>query len=253
MFDEEKSPPDEVSDTSHAKAMTILGLIVAAFFLLFWTTGCGTELNTYVSQTATTETVAVAPPPIPMFQIMEPAATETLMKAVRVDPPEPPPPPPLTAEEICNATIYRKLDPGPARICYNAVALELGWAPDVIAKWDAFLMTDVLKGESVHCPGVMGGADAARISYEDCSIPPGAQGRKSDAGFFQLHGDNYQPGDWLCVNFGYCSGWSIIQSPYHSMRAGLLFVMLDGKGPWCYNDFARRHHPQCTTVPRYWP
>lgn len=240
---------DEGDKTSTHKAMTIFGLILLAV-IAFVLAGCGPQPVAEEPLTPTTVTVEVAPPPIPMFQITEPATTPVSV-AVRVDPPTAPPPP--TAEEICNAITYRKLDPGPARICYNAVARELGWDDVTIAKWDAFLMTDVLKGESVHCPKVMGGLDPALISYDDCSFPPHAQGRKSDAGFFQIHGDNYQPGDWLCVNFGYCSAESIIKSPYHSMRVGLLFVMHDGSRPWCYNADVIDWHPGCRLVTRHWP
>lgn len=251
MFDTE--PDEPLTDNSHGKAMTILGLIVVGILFLLWTSGCGTSPGiTEEPELTTTVTVEVAPPPIALFQITEPATTPVSL-AVRVDPPTTTAAPPPTAEEICNATIYRKLDPAPARICYTAVALELGWTVDEIAKWDAFLMTDVLRGESVHCPNVMGGLDPALISYVDCSFPPEAQGRHSDAGFFQLHGDNYKQGTYLCRMHGYCNAWAIIQSPYHSMRSGLIFVMYDGKGPWCYNDYARNHHPTCWTVPRYWP
>lgn len=252
MFDEERPPlPDNEGDkTSTHKAMSIFGifmLIIIGVILL----GCGPQPVADDPLQSTTVTVEVAPPPIPMFQITEPA-TVPVSTAIRVAPPTTTVPLP-TAEDICNSITYRKLDPEPARLCYVPLAHELGWDDATIAKWDTFLMTDVLKGESVHCPAVMGGADAARISYDDCSIPPGAQGRRSDAGFFQIVGDNYAPGSWLCKNFGYCSAASIIQSPYHSMRAGLLFVMYDGKGPWCYNADAVKWHPGCRTVTRYWP
>lgn len=205
-----------------------------------------------VAEDTTTTAVEVGLPPVPTLpEIIVSVTTDT--PAVRVDPPETTTTLPPTAEEICNSITYRKLDPEPARRCYVPLARELGWDDATIAKWDTFLMTDVIKGESVHCPAVMGGLDPAFISYEDCSFPLEKQGRHSDAGFFQLHGNNYESGDWLCVNFGYCSAQSIIQSPYHSMRSGLLFVMYDGKGPWCYNADAVKWHPGCRTVPRYWP
>lgn len=175
------------------------------------------------------------------------AATEP---AVRLDPPEPTTPPTVPAFDpvaYVNALLYQWNHLEPAREAYRIVALTLGWTDAEIKRWERFIVDDVIDKESGGCWRTMGGGVV--------SMEPGCvvtrQGRGSDAGFFQLTRRYwYEPTGHLCRGWGICSASAIIGSPFQSMRAGLLAVMVDGRGPWCYPD-ANGFHTLCNTVPRY--
>jgi hypothetical protein len=124
----------------------------------------------------------------------------------------------------------------------------LGWTPAQVARWEFFVVDDVIKEESGWCWNVLRGG---RWTGQGCnfSYPTGPF---EDAGFFQVTSIWYGPGGYLCATFGQCGRSSIVASPYTSMIAGLRIVMHDGSRPWCYSASARSFHDGCATVPRSW-
>jgi hypothetical protein len=169
----------------------------------------------------------------------------SLAVAVRVDPPEPPP---FDCAGYVNGLPYQVNDPAPARAAYWVVASCRGWDHATIARWERFIVDDVMQGESRYCWNVRGGAEMSGVGCEMTR-----QGRREDSGIMQLIGLWYHPGGPLCVAEGMCSSAAIIASPWSSFNAGLFAVEYDGSHPWCYDARARSFHPLCGTVPRYWP
>lgn len=138
---------------------------------------------------------------------------------------------------------------GAAREAYRTVARVRGWDPATIARWEPFLVEDVMHGESGWCWNVRGGAT---MHGDGCLIDE--QGTHVDAGFFQLVAVWYKvPDGVLCQSESICGVQAVIGSPWQSMNAGLAAVEHDGSRPWCYNADARSYHPLCSTVPRRWP
>lgn len=172
-----------------------------------------------------------------------------MMPAIRIEPPTPPTTIiPFDPVAYVNSLPYEWGNVEPAREAYHVVAASLGWTQPTISRWEAFLVDDVIRKESGGCWNLKGGG---RVDpYLGCILNP--QGRREDSGFFQLISVWYGPGMYLCVEHGYCGSASIIASPWASMRAGLLAVMHDGKGGWCYDAYARSYHRSCAITPRSW-
>ena len=171
-----------------------------------------------------------------------------------------PPPPP--AREICNGLTYVAYDPNPTYACFIAITSERGWMPQTQDAWDDFLIWEfsgVIQGESSHCWNMRFGD---RISAgEPCTAKRGP-GTGEDSGFGQATCVLYGPvgsrctdyrGGVLCLKHGYCSGASIVASPYDSMLASVVLLVEMGRpnggsDPWCYDADARRYH-QCWEAP----
>jgi hypothetical protein len=167
-------------------------------------------------------------------------------EAVRIEPPTTTAAP-FDCATYVNGIAYQAHDPEPARLAYRTVAACRGWDQATVAKWERFVVDDVMRGESSYCWNVRGGA---LLTGNGCELA--WQGNREDTGIMQLIGLWYRGGP-LCVEEGMCSSNAILASPWASFNAGLFAVEHDGRGPWCYSDSARRLHWSCYTVPRYWP
>lgn len=224
--------------------MKALTLVLAVALLV----GCGEAAPPPATDvaTTTTESAPTTVAPTTTIEIVETAAVSH-MPAVRVDPPEPPPAP-FDCAAYVNGIAYQVNDPEPARLAYRITAACRGWDEATIARWERFIVDDVMKGESRYCWNVRGGAE---MTGSGCEMS--RQGRKEDSGIMQLIGLWYHPGGPLCVATGMCSSAAIIASPWSSFTAGLFAIEYDGKGPWCYDAWARGFHPTCAITPRRWP
>lgn len=139
----------------------------------------------------------------------------------------------------------------PVDAAYRMVAADCGWSQQAIDDWAAFLVYDVVVGESGGCWNVRRGVKLANGGV-NCEIA--RQGRYSDSGFGQLIRLHWAPGKgWLCLEDGLCSSDAIISSPYTSMRALVRLVQRSGKQGWCYSKAAIRWHPGCKTAPKGTP
>ena len=133
---------------------------------------------------------------------------------------------------------------------YRVTAQCIGWSLETIDDWEAFVVEDIIANESGGCWNLKGGALVAQAA--GCVLKQ--QGTKSDSGFGQLIAIWWNgPGTVVCDRLGLCSSSDIVASPWNSMRALLVAVEHDGRGPWCYDARARRVHPGCSSVSRYWP
>lgn len=181
-----------------------------------------------------------------------PAPATATAPARRLDPPVPTTTP-FDPMAYVNALPYNyAVNVEAARIAYRTVALVRGWDGDTIARWESFLVDDVMHGESGWCWNVRGGATMTDDPDDGCAIA--RQGRREDAGFAQLIRVWYEyPTGVLCRSEGICSADAITASPWASMNAAVAAVEHDGSRPWCFNADARSYHPLCSTVPRYWP
>lgn len=211
--------------------------------------GCGTDPYTQPADTTTTTTteVAVAPPPVPTTAVVDaPAIATRVAETVTPRTTPAPPPDPCTLEEYVNALPYRRLDPTSANTAYGIVAACLGWTIATIDFYRAGIIDDILPGESSLCPLIRGGQHA----HEDCT--PYGKVTGDDTGWYQLTRAAWGSNAVLCLNHGYCSWQSIVQSPWHSMRAGLLLIMEAGRFPWTWDAWACQFHSLvCRTWPRH--
>lgn len=171
--------------------------------------------------------------------------------AVRLNPPAPTVPAPPTCDQtaaMVNGLSYTWGQLEPVRTNYRAVAQYcMGWTPDQIARWEAFIVDDVIKEESGGCWNVF---RKGLWTGSGCSFnyPNGAG---EDAGFFQLIGVWHGRNGYLCTTFGTCGKHAVTSSPYMSMISGLRVIEHDGSRPWCYSASARSFHRGCASVPRH--
>lgn len=171
--------------------------------------------------------------------------------AVRLNPPTTTiasPPTCAETEAMVNSLAYEFMNLEPARANFRAVASHcMGWTPDQVARWEAFIVDDVIAKESGGCWNVF---RKGLWNGHGCDFRyPNGSG--SDAGFFQLIGVWHGPSGYLCVNFGTCGKHAVTASPFTSMISGLRAIEHDGARPWCFSDWARSYHPKCATVPRH--
>lgn len=226
----------------------VFALVIAAAVSL---QGDRPFVTTEVAATEPEVSMPALPPIATIASIDAPADPITVVAAPvveRTTTTPAPPPDPCTLEPYVNGLQYAWMTHPPAVEAYRIVAACLGWDTYTIDRWQAGITLDLIPKESGYCPLNSGGS----IVNAACEVV--SRGHGSDTGFGQLISLWYDGDGYLCVNFGYCGQWSILQSPWHSMRALLLAVMYDGKGPWCFNAWARDyHHLLCSTMPRNWP
>lgn len=153
-------------------------------------------------------------------------------------------------------------DPAPALVLYHDRADLRGWTAEEIAVWEPFSL-DVWSGESGFCPNIRRGASLVGDG-SGCIIA--RQGPHSDSGIAQVlmgypNRKGWLPpfngGSWsmhenavfLCPEEGLCTPSDVVATPEASMDAYLALVEHAGKGPWCFNAWARSYHPSCKSAP----
>lgn len=156
---------------------------------------------------------------------------------------------PFDCATYVNALPYEWMNLVPVHAAYRVTARCLGWSMKTVDRWENFIVEDVIRNESGGCWNLRRGA---RVDvWLGCRLS--RQGTREDSGFGQLIGIWWRgPGTPVCDRLILCSSNDIVASPWNSMRALLIVVETDGRGPWCYDARARRFHPACGTVSRYW-
>lgn len=155
----------------------------------------------------------------------------------------PPPPVSPTPREIVNGLPYGWMKAEPALEAFQIVARANGWSEGDIEAWTPF-MDDVLYGESRYCWNVINTPTMGDESI--CEVLH--NGHNEDAGFGQLTAVHYGKGQWLCVEYGICSKYQIIQDPWTSMEVVVWLIERQGSFPWCWNSWAQGYH-KCYLAP----
>lgn len=159
-----------------------------------------------------------------------------------------------------NALQYEWQNLTPVHDAYRVTAKCLGWPTETIDRWEHFIVEDVIRNESGGCWNLRRGGRVVTwlgcvLGYfNDAGQWVSTQGTREDSGFGQLIGIWWRgPGTPVCDRLILCSSNDVTASPWNSMRALLVAIEEDGKGPWCYDARARHLHPACSSVTRYWP
>lgn len=165
---------------------------------------------------------ATAATPAPTVPIPETIPAEAPLPTVSTLPPY---------EDVVawvNNLPYQHGDPGPAELAFRGVAAIQGWTPAEIEAWVPFAR-DVFIKEAQSC---WNGYRGAVWTGNGCELQK--QGRYEDAGFGQVIGLHYLPGNPLCEATGICSKAEIVESPFNSMLALVWLMRQYGNRPWCY-------------------
>lgn len=148
---------------------------------------------------------------------------------------------------IVNTQPYTYGNMEPVHYAYEQVAEWRGWTPEQIEGRRAWLIDNVVMGESGGCWMIFGGT-----LYNDFGDPctqPHRVGRKSDAGFGQVTPALYGRNATLCKRDGLCSKHDVVRSAWDSMNAMVAAYEYHGSFPWCWNAGARAYH-NCKAAPK---
>lgn len=157
------------------------------------------------------------------------------MTAVRIDPPETTLP--FDPVAYVNSLAYEHMNPEPAMEAFRVVATAHGWTPEAIERWAPFVY-DVMIKESGFCWNVLRGP----VLKDALGCTLTKQGFGDDAGFGQVTYDGWGPRGAACLDYGLCSKWEVIASPWNSMTAMLALMEDSGRFPWCWDAGARAYH-----------
>lgn len=169
----------------------------------------------------------------------------------------------VACEEPAAPEEHRILDLTAAYQTFRSVACHRGWRPEL---WDIaqlspegeqvrdFLVFDVIAKESMGCFSVRR-APVMTGGWGDSCVDSLVRNRGTeDAGYGQVTRSGWGPRGVVCRTTGLCSAEQIVESPWNSMVATVVFFENNGKQPWCYNERARRFHHECRSTPaRIWP
>lgn len=152
-------------------------------------------------------------------------------------------------EEPAAPEAHHIMEVEPVRQTFASVACKRGWEPERIRAWWPFIQ-DVVMKESMGCFNLRRAPVFVRgTGWGDSCVDNLVRNRNTeDSGYGQVTRSGWGPRGVVCRQAGLCSPAQIIESPYNSMTALLVFVENNGKQPWCYSARARRFH-NCSLAP----
>lgn len=161
----------------------------------------------------------------------------------------PTPPPGIVCEEPAAPEAHHIMLVEPVRQTFASVACKRGWEPQRILEWWPFV-EDVAMKESMGCFNLRRAPVFVRgTGWGDSCVDNLVRNKRTeDSGYGQVTRSGWGPRGVVCRTTGLCSAEQIIESPWNSMTALVVFIEHNGSQPWCYNAKARRFH-NCSLAP----